>query len=155
MDFKDKVKELVISYLDENKELFLIDLSVSNDHLIRVVIDGDKGVSIEDCIALSRAVEHNLDREEADFSIEVTSFGATEPFYLERQYLKNRGRTVEITTADGKKHEGLLKDFSLGNAVLETETREPKPVGKGKITVKKEQLFPLETIKETKVIIKF
>ena len=74
---------------------------------------------------------------------------------MERQYTKNAGRTVQITTLDGKTHEGVLKGLQEGKAVLETETREPKPVGKGKITVKKEQFFALTDIKETKVIIKF
>ncbi|CEN35016.1 ribosome assembly cofactor RimP [Capnocytophaga cynodegmi] len=155
MNFKDKVKELIDSVLSENPTLFLIDLSISNDNAVRIVIDGDQGVGIDDCIAISRAVEHNLDREEVDFSIEVTSFGATEPFQLERQYRKNIGRNVEVKTTDGKKHEGLLKNVEGGNITLETETREPKPVGKGKITMKKEHLFALNDIKETKVIIKF
>lgn len=155
MNFKDKVKELIDSVLSENPTLFLIDLSISNDNAVRIVIDGDQGVGIDDCIAVSRAVEHNLDREEVDFSIEVTSFGATEPFQLERQYRKNIGRDVEVKTTDGKKHEGLLKNVEGGNITLETETREPKPVGKGKITVKREHLFALNDIKETKVIIKF
>lgn len=155
MNFKDLVNELVNNALAENPSLFLIDLTVSSDNAVRVVIDGDQGVGIEDCIAVSRAVEHNLDREEVDFSIEVTSFGATEPFNLERQYLKNAGRNVEVLTTDGKKHEGLLKGITNEKVVLETETREPKPIGKGKITVKKEHFYALNDIKETKVIIKF
>lgn len=155
MDFKNRVKELVDSALSEMPELFLIDLTVSSDYAVRVIIDGDQGVGIEDCIAVSRAVEHNLDREEVDFSIEVTSFGATEPFTLERQYIKNAGRNVEILTTTGKKYEGMLKGIIDGKVVLETETREPKPVGKGKITVKKEHLYALSDIKEAKVIIKF
>ena len=155
MNFKDQVKELVNKALSEHPELFLTDLSVGTDNTIRVTIDGDKGVGIDDCIELSRAIENSLDREVVDFALEVTSFGATEPFVMERQYTKNVGRTVQITTLDGKTHEGVLKGIVEGKTVLETETREPKPVGKGKITVKKEHLFALTDIKETKVIIKF
>ena len=155
MDFKDQVKELVNKALSDYPELFLTDLSVGTDNTIRVTIDGDKGVGINDCIELSRAIENSLDREVVDFALEVTSFGATEPFVMERQYTKNVGRTVQITTLDGKTHEGLLKGIAEDNVIIETETREPKPVGKGKITVKKEHLFALTDIKETKVIIKF
>ncbi|MDO4228875.1 MAG: ribosome assembly cofactor RimP [Capnocytophaga sp.] len=155
MNFREKVNSLISNILLENPSLFLIDLTISNNNAIRIVIDGDKGVGIEDCITISRAIEHNLDREEVDFSIEVTSFGATEPFKMERQYLKNVGRNVEILTTDGKKHEGLLKGIADEKVILETEIREPKPIGKGKITVKKELLFALNDIKETKVIIKF
>ena len=155
MNFKDQVKELVNKALSDYPELFLTDLSVGTDNTIRVTIDGDKGVGIDDCIELSRAIENSLDRETVDFALEVTSFGATEPFVMERQYTKNVGRTVQITTLDGKTHEGLLKGIAEDNVIIETETREPKPVGKGKITVKKEHLFALTDIKETKVIIKF
>jgi len=144
MNFKDQVKELVDKALSNHPELFLTDLTVGADNTIRITIDGDKGVCIDDCIELSRAVEGALDRETVDFALEVTSFGATEPFVM-----------VQITTLDGKTHEGVLKGLQEGKAVLETETREPKPVGKGKITVKKEQFFALTDIKETKVIIKF
>ncbi|MFK8295120.1 ribosome assembly cofactor RimP [Capnocytophaga canimorsus] len=155
MEFKNKVKQLVDNALQENQSLFLIDLSVSADYSVKIVIDGDKGVGIDDCIALSRAIEHNLDREEVDFSIEVTSFGATEPFVNERQYHKNIGREVEVKTAEGKIYQGVLKNITDQEVLLQTTTREPKPVGKGKITVVKEQKIALNHIKETKVIIKF
>ena len=128
MNFKDQVKELVDKALSNHPELFLTDLTVGTDNTIRITIDGDKGVCIDDCIELSRAVEGALDRETVDFALEVTSFGATEPFVMERQYTKNAGRTVQITTLDGKTHEGVLKGLQEGKAVLETETREPKPV---------------------------
>ena len=62
MNFKEKVKELIDKGLEENPSLFLIDYTVGANNLIKVTIDGDNGVSIEDCVALSRAIEHNLDR---------------------------------------------------------------------------------------------
>ena len=67
MNLKERVKELIDKGLEENPSLFLIDYSVGGDNLIKVIIDGDNGVGIEDCVALSRAIEHNLDREEEDF----------------------------------------------------------------------------------------
>ena len=73
MNFKDQVKELVNKALSEHPELFLTDLSVGTDNTIRVTIDGDKGVGIDDCIELSRAIENSLDRETVDFALEVTS----------------------------------------------------------------------------------
>nr|WP_314561113.1 ribosome assembly cofactor RimP [uncultured Capnocytophaga sp.] len=155
MNLKDQVKALIDKHLEEHSNLFLTDLTVSAANAICVIIDGDEGVTIDDCIDLSRAIEGNLDSEAIDFSLDVMSFGATEAFVNERQYKKNAGRTVQITTLDGKVQEGLLKGLSDGKVVLETETREPKPVGKGKITVKKEHLFDLNNIKEARVIIKF
>ncbi|CEN34775.1 Ribosome maturation factor RimP (fragment) [Capnocytophaga canimorsus] len=42
MEFKNKVKQLVDNALQENQSLFLIDLSVSADYSVKIVIDGDK-----------------------------------------------------------------------------------------------------------------
>ena len=50
MNFKDQVKELVDKALSNHPELFLTDLTVGADNTIRITIDGDKGVCIDDCI---------------------------------------------------------------------------------------------------------
>ena len=94
MPFKDIVSELLQHALTQREDLFLIDFTVGSDNRIKVVLDGDKGINLKDCMDVSRAIEHNLDREEEDFSLEVTSAGATEPLQLPRQYKKNVGRTL-------------------------------------------------------------
>ncbi len=43
---------------------------------------------------ISRAIEHNIDREEHDFSLEVMSSGATTPLVNKRQYKKNLKRDL-------------------------------------------------------------
>lgn len=153
--FKDTVKDLLDQALDQRKDLFLIDFEILSDNTIRVVIDGDKGVLVEDCIYISRAIEHNLDREEQDFSLEVTSCGATSPLQLPRQYNKHIGRNLEVKTVEGDKVEGQLADVNEEDITLKWKTREPKPVGKGKVTVTKEVNIAFENIKEAKVKIKF
>ena len=85
---REKVAHLLEKALEENKSLFLIDLTITEDNQIRVIIDGDHGVTVDDCIAISRAIEHNLDREEVDFSLEVMSAGVSEPLSLPRQFKK-------------------------------------------------------------------
>ena len=85
---QEKVTQLLEQALEKNKSLFLIDLRISESNQIMVVIDGDNGVTLKDCIAVSREIEHNLDREETDFSLEVTSAGVSEPLTLVRQYKK-------------------------------------------------------------------
>ena len=147
MNLKERVKELIDKGLEENPSLFLIDL-------IKVIIDGDNGVGIEDCVALSRAIEHNLDREEEDFSLEVSSCGISAPLVLERQYTKNIGREVEVKTATAS-HTGVIKGVSNAVVTLEVTSRQPKPQGKGKITVTEEILLPIEEIKEAKLKLKF
>lgn len=152
---KSKVKTLLDNCLEERLDLFLIDFDVLDNNTIRVVIDGDKGVLVEDCIFVSRAIEHNLDREEEDFSLEVTSAGATSPLSHIRQYKKNIGRTVSIKAANNQKFEALLAEVNDEGVKLEWKAREPKPIGKGKITVQKEATLAYKDIIETKVKIKF
>lgn len=152
---KATVEKLLEAFFDQNPQLFLIDLSITGDNLIKVVIDGDQGVTVEDCVNASRAVEHNLDREEEDFALEVTSAGATAPLVNLRQYAKNIGRELEITTTHGERFEGALAKADEENITIQWKAREPKPVGKGKVTVKKEAVIGLNDIKEAKVMIKF
>lgn len=151
---REKVEKLLEEAFEENKSLFLIELSVDNANHITVVIDGDNGVSVNDCIAVSRKIEHNLDREEEDFSLDVASAGVSAPLSMPRQYKKNIGRKLAVTTSEGKV-EGELVKLEDDKITLQWKAREPKPVGKGKVTVNKEAVLPLEEIKEAKVIITF
>lgn len=152
--FKDKVTALLEGALAENQSLFLIDYSVTPGNKINVVLDGDNGVTLKECMAVSRAIEHNLDREEEDFSLEVASAGATSPLVMPRQYTKNIGRKMEIRTAEGS-FEGILTAATEDAITLEWKAREPKPIGKGKVTVQKKEEIRFSDIKEAKVILKF
>ena len=153
--FKETVEDLLQKALSERQDLFLIDSSVSNDNDITIVIDGDNGVLVEDCIFISRAIEHNLDREQNDFSLQVLSSGATAPLVFPRQYKKHLGRDLKVKTIDNESLEGKLKDVNDDEVVLTWKTREPKLVGKGKVTVTKEVNVAFGNIKEAKVKIKF
>ena len=151
---KDKVELLLNKALQENPSLFLVNLSIGADNGIKVVLDGDEGVSLQDCVDVSRAIEHNLDREEEDFSLEVTSAGATSPLTLPRQYNKNIGRKLQVRTTSGEL-EGTLVEASENSIILEWKAREPKPVGKGKVTVQKKQEIAFSDIQQAKVKLKF
>jgi ribosome maturation factor RimP len=153
--FRDTVKDLLEEGLRQREDLFLISFDVLSDNSIKIVIDGDNGVLVEDCMFISRAIEHNLDREEQDFSLEVLSAGATTPLTNKRQYLKNIGRTLSVKTTDNQTIEGALTQANEDTILLEWKTREPKPVGKGKITVKKQAEITYDTISQAQVVIKF
>jgi len=151
---KNIVTKLVNEAIEENSALFLIDLKFSEDNSILVVVDGDKGVPLNECIRISRHIEHNLDREEEDFSLEVTTPNITDALVNVRQYNKNIGRTLKVIT-EIEKFEGKLTEVNENNITLHWKTREPKPIGKGKITVEKQQIIPLSEIKQAKVKIIF
>jgi len=152
---REKVTELLNKALEKNDSLFLIDLSISKGNQIHVIIDGDNGVSVKDCIAVSREIEHNLDREENDFSLEVASAGVSEPLTILRQYKKNLGRKLKVKTLAGDDIEGVLAIVDQNEIKLQWKAREPKPIGKGKVTVKKEAVLDYKDIVEAKVMITF
>ena len=154
MQFEEKVRELLDEALAKRPNLFLLELTILPDHTIRVIIDGDEGVNLQDCMDVSRAIEHSLDRDAFDFSLEVSSAGATQPLELPRQYPKHIGRTLEVQTA-GKTVKGTLTATSEEGITLNWKAREPKPVGKGKHTVKKEAKIPFTEIEQAKVVLKF
>ncbi|MGB8703594.1 MAG: ribosome assembly cofactor RimP [Gillisia sp.] len=151
---QDRVEKLLEEAFQENNSLFLISLSINPQNHILVVIDGDNGVSVNDCIAVSRKIEHNLDREEEDFSLEVTSAGVAEPLKLPRQFKKNIGRKLEVET-NSNKFEGNLKAVDEQGIELTWKTREPKAVGKGKVTVNKEAKIAFSEIEKAVVVITF
>lgn len=151
---KNKVIRLVNEAIEENDALFLIDLVFSENNNIKVIVDGDSGVVLSECIRISRHVEHNLDREEEDFSLEVTSPNVTDPIVKRRQYNKNINRILKVKTED-KKFEGKLIEINENNITLQWKAREPKPIGKGKVTMVKEQIIPFDQIEQAKVKITF
>lgn len=147
---KELVEQLVNDALGENSPLFLISLELLPDSKISIIIDGDQGVPLNECIRISRAVEGELDREEEDFSLEVSTPDITKPLLVFRQFKKNIGRTLSVKTAEGK-YEGKLVEVIGEDLVLNWSAREPKPIGKGKVTVEKSATLPYNSIVEAKV----
>ena len=123
---KIKILELVNGAL-EGSDKYLVNLKITPDNRIFVDIDGDNGVTIDDCIALSRAVESQLDRDEEDFELNVGSAGADQPLKMKRQYRRHLGRTLEVTLLDGKVVEGRLEDVSDDGIVLRTKGIKRQP----------------------------
>jgi len=149
-----KVKDLVDEALALNETLFLIDLSISANNKIQITVDGDNGVPLSECIRISRNVENSLDREEEDFSLEVTTPDISHPLKEKRQYIKNINRILKVKTAE-EEIEGALVEADKDKIVLNWKAREPKPVGKGKVTVIKTATIDYKDIKEAKVKIVF
>jgi ribosome maturation factor RimP len=152
---RTKIKNLVNQAIEENPELFLIDLDFLPENKIYVEVDGDNGISLKECIRISRGVEHNLDREEEDFSLEVTSPDIAKPLKVKRQYIKNINRKLQVKLKDNSTILGDLKSVNEESISLEWNAREPKPIGKGKVTVAKKATIQFADILEAKVKILF
>lgn len=153
--FRNKVESLLNDFLAQREDLFLIDMKISAGNDIIIILDGDNGVSIQDCLDCSRAVENNLDREEQDFSLQVMSAGLSEPLTLPRQYQKNIGREVELLLENSEKIKGEIVKVEQEAVTLLLRYRKPKDIGKGKVDVEEERVFPLSEIKKSVIVIKF
>jgi ribosome maturation factor RimP len=154
MTFKDKVSQQIEQALAERPSLFLVSLKISEAFKVTVSIDGDNGVSLQDCIEVSRFIEGNLDREEQDFLLEVASAGVSTPLKSVRQYKKNIGRTLKVKTAE-ENFEAVLEAVNDTFITISWSAREPKKIGKGKETVQHTKEIPYTDIKEAIVTIIF
>ena len=155
MEFKENIQYLLAEALSFQPDLFLIDLHIDDQFRVQVKLDGDHGVSLEQCIKISRHIEHQLDREVHDFSLEVSSAGATHPLQMVRQYKKNIGRKLAVHTTDNNNLKATLKQADDDQITLEWKAREPKPIGKGKHTVVKQLQVPYNQIEKATVQIQF
>lgn len=152
---KERVQELLNEAFSERPDLFLIDFKMGSSNDINITFDGDEGVMLSDCMFVSRAVEHQLDRDEYDFSLEVASAGASTPLDMPRQYKKHVGRTLQLEDLDGTLETGTLDEVTGQGVTISWKAREPKTVGKGKVTVDKEWSVDFEKIKKAKIVITF
>ena len=155
MEFRKRIDELLNEFLETRKDLFLIDLKISAGDDITVILDGDNGVSLQDCLDASRAIEFNMDREEHDFSLQVMSAGLSEPLSTPRQFGKNIGRDIEVMLEDSSKIEGELSKVDDEKITLTLRYRKPKDIGKGKVDVEEEKEISYSEIKKALVVIKF
>ena len=137
------------------KHSYLVDVTVSSANKIRVIIDNFNGISIDECVSMSRWIEQQLDRETEDFELEVTSPGLDQPFRVLRQYEKNIGKEVEIKLSDGSKIQGTLVTAGSDSVEIEQQQKEKVEGKKGRQLVTRKFSFPFSEIKETRIVIKF
>ena len=155
MNFSKKVMSLLSDSLENYPDIFLVDFKVSNDNAIKIILDSDKDINLKDCINISREIEGSLDREVVDFSLEVASAGVGNALKFPRQYFKNIGRKLEVVLSNGAMFSGELTKVEDRLIELQWKQREPKPIGKGKVTVTKNKTIAFDEINQSKVIIKF
>lgn len=148
-----RIEALLAEHLS-GTNLFVVEIRELPKAKIQVFLDGDEGITIQQCARASRFLEHRLEEEKLvpeHYTLEVSSPGVGQPLLLHRQYVKNIGRTVEVTLADGSKQEGVLtavaeEQFTLQQKVKNKETR------------KWEELtttIPFSSIQTTKVQVTF
>lgn len=155
---KSTIRELAEERIAElDRGIYIVEIKINSGNQILVELDTEQGsIGIEDCISVSRNIEHNLDREVEDFSLEVSSAGLDQPLRVLKQYLKNIGKTVSVAKLDnGKKIEGVL--LAADENEIKIEVKEKKSVDgkKKKVWVTEEITFKYIELKEVKLVITF
>lgn len=151
---KNIVRQIVEEWL-QDKDYFLVDVSVSNDNRIVVEIDHAEGVWIEDCVELSRFIESKLDREKEDFELEVGSAGIGQPFKVHQQYVNHLGKDVEVLALDGKKYQGELHEVNDDTFSILRQVKKKEEGSKRPRLVDELVTFSYDEIKYTKYLISF
>jgi ribosome maturation factor RimP len=154
---KEHILELAHERINElNKNIFVVELSISSSNNIQLEIDSEVGfVTIDDCVRVSRNIEHNLDREEQDFELSVSSAGIDKPLRHWRQYPKNIGRTLKVRTKSGVSIEGELTSVGEKQITLSFEEVLKLEGAKKKEKFQKTVEVSFDQIQEAKIVISF
>jgi len=117
---KNKIENEVNSFL-EGTDKYLVHVEVKKGNVVKIFIDGDNGVDIDDCVEISRMIENKFDRDDEDYELRVSSPGIDVPFKFNRQYKKYVGRQISVTLKDKNTVTGILKFISDDSIGLETK----------------------------------
>jgi ribosome maturation factor RimP len=104
--------EKLVTACTEGTDIFLVDVVVKPGNSVTVHVDKAEGISIDECVKISRFINGSLDRDVEDFSLEVSSPGLGRAFRVKQQYEKNIGHDIEVLYTDGRKVKGKLHSVS-------------------------------------------
>ena len=153
------ITEKFIKGLVEEKivgtDCFLVEVEVLPGNKIYVRVDSKEGLKVKDYVSISRHIERSFDREEEDFSLEVSSPGLSRPFRVKEQYEKYLGKEVEVLLNDGAKLNGVLQNFGENELTIQTSRMERLEGKKKKELITEDISLELKNIKETKIVITF
>ena len=160
MKIEDRVIQLIEEKIADRPDLFIVSvemLPVSG--VLTILVDGDNGIGIQDCAAISRFVGFQLEEESAieqAYNLQVSSPGIDTPLTFKRQYEKNVNRSLKIKTADEAIREGKLLEVAEDGILILEDVKPPKlPGEKSKKVISVESFISFGEIKEAKVVISF
>lgn len=151
---ENKIRELVAEKI-EHTDYYLLSVDVKPGNAIYVELESMGPVSIEDCVEISRQIEHNLNREEEDFSLQVASPGLDKPLRDYRQYIKNIGRELDIRLLNNAEIKGELVQADEEKIQVKEIKKEKVEGKKKKVTVEHMHTISYPEIKQAKIRITF
>ena len=125
MEFAEEIKNIITRKLADPSQ-FLVDVIVKGHkgpQKVLIIIDSDKGITIDDCANLSREISKAFDDLQLfddSYMLEVSTPGLDQPLRLARQYYKNIGRRVKVVTQQ-QAVEGKLVEVGEERIKLEQE----------------------------------
>jgi ribosome maturation factor RimP len=153
MNIENRVIELVEEKIADRPDLFIVDVQMHNSGILSILVDGDNGVPISDCVAISRHVGFHLEEEntiEQAYRLEVSSPGVDTPLKSIRQFRKNINRSLKVKLTDGNIREGKLLSADDSGITIQEIIKE-----KGKKAVTIESFIQITDISETLVLVSF
>lgn len=155
---EQKIEELVTAKFAEEDfaDCFLVAIKLQANNVLKVFIDNDSGLVVDQCRRVSRYLESYLDEEQwlgEQYTLEVSSPGIDRPLRLKRQYQKNIGRTLVVETKEGLKRQGVLVEVLADGFFLEELIVTKIKKKKKKEIVK--SLIPFDIVEKAKVKISF
>jgi len=153
MNIEKRVIELVEEKIADRPDLFIVDVQMHNSGILSILVDGDNGVAISDCVAISRHVGFHLEEEntiEQAYRLEVSSPGIDTPLKSIRQFRKNINRSLKVKLSDGNIREGKLLNADDSGITIQEIVKE-----KGKKAVTIESFIKITDISETIVLVSF
>lgn len=139
----------------EEQGLFVVDIKSRPGNVFSIFVDGDDFVTMKELGKLNRAIDSAFDRDQEDYSLEVSSPGALEPLVQRRQFPKHVGEPMQLELKDGHKLKGSLELVDEESVELKWKERVPKEIGKGKRTVEIRRTIPFEEIQTAKRTVNF
>ena len=150
-EIKDAISNEIVA-----RGCYLVDVTISKDNEIEVIIESEEGrIELDDCVAISRYFETCFDREKEDYELTVTSAGLDLPFKVLKQYIKAIGSKVEVQLKGGKKLVATLTAADEESITLSYTAKEAVEGKKKKELVEHNDRFEMDQVNSVRPYIEF
>ena len=129
-EYEQKTEALVLPIIEANN-FELVDVEYvkeAGNWYLRVYVDKEGGIAVDDCEVVSRALSDKLDADdfiEDSYILEVSSPGLGRPLKKEKDYVRSIGKEVDIhlykSIEKQKEVTGVLKSYTKEEIVLQIE----------------------------------
>lgn len=143
-NYETKTEQLIQPLMNANN-FELVDVEYvkeGSDWYLRVYIDKEGGITVNDCETVSRAFNEILDREDyiADpYIFEVSSPGLMRPLKKERDYQRSIGKQIDIKLYQPvekcREYTGILKSFDAQTVTIQLENQSEMTVEKSNLAL--------------------